>query len=59
MRSVTANTRRDGEEFLRVAARIGLQVATTTFPLARADEALRALAHDEVTGAAVLQVADG
>ena len=59
LRSVTANTRRDGEEFLRVAARIGLQVATTTFPLARADEALRALAHDEVTGAAVLQVADG
>ena len=56
VRSVTANTRRDGEEFLRIASRIGIEVATTTFPWAAADVALRALAHDEVTGAAVLRV---
>lgn len=55
--SVTANTRADGEEFLAVAARIGLHVETTTYPFERADQALRDLAHDRVRGAAVLQVA--
>ena len=54
VRSVTANTRADGEEFLGLAARMGLRVSTTTYPLDRADEALRDLAGDRVTGAAVL-----
>jgi propanol-preferring alcohol dehydrogenase len=54
--SVTANTRRDGEEFLALAARIPVDVATTPFPFARADAALRALAHDQVRGAAVLHM---
>jgi len=54
LRSVTANTRRDGEEFLSLAARIGLRVTTTRYPLAGADAALRDLAHDAVDGAAVL-----
>jgi len=54
VRSVTANTRADGEEFLSLAAQIDLQVDTTPYPLADADGALRALAHDELTGAAVL-----
>jgi propanol-preferring alcohol dehydrogenase len=54
LQSVTANTRRDGEEFLTEAARIGLRVTTSPYPMARADEALRDLAHDRVTGAAVL-----
>lgn len=57
MTSVTANTRRDGEEFLTVAARIGIKVHTVAYPLAQADEALRDLAHDRITGAAVLRVA--
>jgi propanol-preferring alcohol dehydrogenase len=52
--SVTANTRTDGEELLELAARIPLEVATTPFPLEQADAALRALAHGEVRGAAVL-----
>ena len=56
VRSVTANTRRDGEEFLRLAATIGIAVTTMPFPLASADVALAALAHDEVSGAAVLHV---
>jgi len=56
LRSVTANTRRDGEEFLELAARIGIQVTTTTYPLAGADAALRDLAHGAVDGAAVLIV---
>ena len=55
--SVTANTRRDGEEFLDIAAEIGIKVETTSYPLAEADTALAQLAHDEVTGAAVLRVA--
>jgi len=56
LRSVTANTREDGRAFLEAAARIPIRVATTPYPLARADEALRDLAHDRVTGAAVLHV---
>ena len=54
LRSVTANTRADGEAFLARAAAIPVQVTTVPFPLAEADAALRALAHDELTGAAVL-----
>lgn len=56
VRSVTANTRADGEEFLAVAERIGITVHTEAYPLDRADEALADLAHDRVTGAAVLRV---
>jgi propanol-preferring alcohol dehydrogenase len=54
LRSVTANTRADGEEFLALAARLGLRVTTTTYPLSAADDALRDLAADRVNGAAVL-----
>jgi propanol-preferring alcohol dehydrogenase len=56
LRSVTANTRQDGEELLATAARIGLRVETVPYALADADRALRDLAHDRVTGAAVLTV---
>jgi len=54
VRSVTANTRADGEELLALAARLDLRVATTPYPLAGADRALSDLAADRVTGAAVL-----
>lgn len=54
LQSVTANTRRDGEEFLAEAARIGVRVTTSPYPMERADGALRDLAHDRVAGAAVL-----
>ena len=54
--SVTANTRRDGEEFLEIAAGFPIRLATTSYPLEKADEALSDLAHDRVTGAAVLRV---
>jgi len=57
LRSVTANTRADGEEFLAIAARIGLRPTTVCYPLEEADRALSDLAHDRVTGAAVLRVA--
>jgi propanol-preferring alcohol dehydrogenase len=56
LRSVTANTRRDGEELLALAARLGVHATVQPYPLDRADEALFDLAHDRVTGAAVLHV---
>jgi propanol-preferring alcohol dehydrogenase len=54
LRSVTANTRADGEELLTLAARLRLSVTTTPYPLAAADRALTDLATGHVTAAAVL-----
>jgi propanol-preferring alcohol dehydrogenase len=56
LRSVTANTRQNGEEFLAEAARIRLQVSTVSYPMEHADQALRDLREDRVNGAAVLVV---
>lgn len=55
--SVTANTRADGEAFLALAASVSLRPTTVAYPLKEADRALRDLAGDRVTGAAVLRVA--
>lgn len=57
LRSVTANTRRDGEELLRLAPRLGVRVTTVPYELADAPQALSDLAHDRFTGAGVLRVA--
>ncbi len=54
LRSVTANTRQDGNDFLALAARIPLQIHTVAYPLDEANRALQDLAADRVTGAAVL-----
>jgi propanol-preferring alcohol dehydrogenase len=54
LRSVTANTRADGEEFLRLAIALGVRPTVTPHPLAEADRALADLAGGRVTGAAVL-----
>ena len=54
VRSVTANTRADGEEFLALAARLELEVTATPYGLDAADRALDDLAADRVNGAAVL-----
>ena len=56
--STTANTRRDGEEFLALADRVPLRIEVTEYPLDAADRALRDLAEDQVNGTAVLRVAD-
>jgi alcohol dehydrogenase, propanol-preferring len=56
LRSVTANTRADGGEFWSLAADIPLAPTTTAYPLAEAGTALRDLANDRITGAAVLMV---
>ena len=54
LRSVTANTRADGEELLTLAARLGVRATTHSYPLAWADGALRDLASGAFDGAAVL-----
>ncbi len=56
LRTVTSNTRRDGEEFLRLAIRLGVRARTTTYPFDRADQALADLAAGRVHGSAVLTV---
>jgi propanol-preferring alcohol dehydrogenase len=54
VRSVANNTRADGQAFLAEAARIPVRTHVQTFPLAQANEALIALKHGEIRGAAVL-----
>ncbi len=54
LRSVTASTRADGEEFLRLAQRMRLEVTTVRYGLDQADRALAELAAGHVNGAAVL-----
>jgi propanol-preferring alcohol dehydrogenase len=56
LRSVTANTRADGEEFFRLAAEIPLRPTTVAYPFSAADRALRDLADGRITGAAVLHM---
>jgi propanol-preferring alcohol dehydrogenase len=55
--SVTANTRADGDELLRVAADLGVRAEVTPYPFEQADQALDDLAEGRVTGVAVLEVA--
>ena len=47
----------DGEALFALAAEVHLQVETTAYPLSAVDSAFRDLAHDRVTGAAVIRVA--
>ena len=56
LRSVTANTRADGEEFFRIAAEIPLRPTTVSYPFSAADQALLDLSEDRITGAAVLRM---
>jgi alcohol dehydrogenase, propanol-preferring len=52
--SVANLTREDGRDFMRIASEIDLRPAVERYPLDRASEALHALAHGKVQGAAVL-----
>jgi alcohol dehydrogenase, propanol-preferring len=54
IRSIANLTRRDGEEFLALAPKIGLRTEVETFPLQAANEALERLRLGKVRGAAVL-----
>lgn len=54
IRSVANNTRRDGDDFLRVAVEIPIRTRVTMYPLREANRALNDLKSDRVNGAAVL-----
>jgi len=56
LRSVTSNTRGDGEEFLRLAERLRLRVTVNPYPFEQAQQALADLAADRFTGAAVISM---
>lgn len=55
VRSVANLTRRDGEEFLAVAARVGVRTETVVLPLEQANEALATLREGRLQGAIVLR----
>jgi propanol-preferring alcohol dehydrogenase len=54
IRSVTANTRADGTEFLAEAARGPIRLTTTEFPLEVANQALELLKAGAISGSGVL-----
>ena len=54
VKSVANLTRRDGEEFLRLAPQVPVKTAVEKFALAQANEALQRLREGRITGAAVL-----
>jgi alcohol dehydrogenase, propanol-preferring len=54
LRSVANLTRRDAEEFLRLAPQAGVRVETVVYPLDRANDALSDLRRGRLHGAAVL-----
>jgi propanol-preferring alcohol dehydrogenase len=56
IRSVANNTRRDGEDFLRIAAEIPIHTEVREFGLDEANAALNALKNDAIRGAAVLSL---
>jgi propanol-preferring alcohol dehydrogenase len=56
LRSVTANTRKDGEELLRLAEEIPITTHVIPYPLEQANQALLDLKQDRIRGAAVLEI---
>ena len=54
LRSVTANTRADGEGLLAEAAAIPIRPRVTTFPLPEVNRGLQLLASDQLSGTGVL-----
>ncbi|MFN0103926.1 MAG: zinc-dependent alcohol dehydrogenase family protein [Bryobacteraceae bacterium] len=56
IRSVANNTRRDGRDFLKLAAEIPIRTSVEVYPLADANRALQSLKNDVIRGAAVLTV---
>jgi propanol-preferring alcohol dehydrogenase len=56
VRSVANLTRRDGEEFLALAARVPVRTQVTTYPLADAKQALDDLRSGALSGSAVIEI---
>ena len=57
--SVTANTRRDGEELLQLASSLGITPTVTRYDFDDVDRALDDLAEGRVNGAAVIEMSSG
>ncbi len=57
IRSVANLTRRDAEEFMKIAGSLQIRIDASLYPLEKADQALDDLAHGRFRGAAVLTVA--
>lgn len=56
IRSVTASTRRDGQELLELAAKIPIRTETQSFHLEEANRSLQLLKRGEINGAGVLEI---
>ena len=56
LRSVAILTRRDGEEFLRLAPQTGVRIEVSSYPLAEANRALDDLRAGRIRGSAVLEI---
>lgn len=56
LRSVANATRKDGEEFLKIAARIPIKTTTELFMLEGANKVLQLLKAGKINGAAVLKI---
>ena len=56
LRSVANLTRRDGEEFMKLAPLVPVRTSVTSFPLDRAQDALDALRSGSVQGAVALTI---
>lgn len=56
LRSVANATRKDGVEFLKLAAEIPIQPTITIYPLEQANQALADLKHSRFNGEAVLEI---
>lgn len=54
--SVTANTREDGEQLLKLATQVPLKPHTMSFPLSEANRALLMLKQDQIQGSGVLVI---
>ncbi|GAA2121578.1 zinc-dependent alcohol dehydrogenase family protein [Nocardioides bigeumensis] len=57
LRTVTANTRADGEQLLEIAAAMDLDVRTTAYPFFAVPDALRDIESGAVAGSAVIDLA--
>lgn len=56
--SVESNTRRDGEEFLTLAARLHIVPTVTAYDFAQADQALKRVKQGDLDGACVLKIGE-
>ncbi|GLB46465.1 putative alcohol dehydrogenase AdhA [Philodulcilactobacillus myokoensis] len=56
--SVESNTRHDGETFLTLVDRLNIKPQITTYPLNKADEALKRVSKGDMKGTCVLHISD-